>query len=188
MAKETGNPGSLAAKDNSSRPFPPLLKTCLCFGGYMVLLHIVLWLAVPVWKGTDPLREFTTQTTSLFLNQLHIQNTVTGYSISLKNDTWLVTQECTAVNVLILFASFVLAYTASPRSKILALAAGIPFIVAANLTRLVTLGLLTDVFPNSAHFFHDFVWETVFVLLVIAMWLTWIKTVVMREENPSISG
>lgn len=188
MIDETGKAGPLAAGRSRNRPYRPLLKTCLFFGGYMVLFHIVLWLAFPVWQATDPLRELTTQTTSFLLNQLHVQNTVNGYSIALKNDTWIVTQECTAVNVLILFVSFVLAYTASPGSKVFALVAGIPFIVAANFTRLVTLGVLTDVFPTSAPFFHDFVWETIFVLLVVAMWLTWIKTVVMREEHHFISG
>ncbi len=154
----------------------------------MAGLHVLLWLSVPVWKATDPMREFTTHTTSFLLNQFHIHNTVNGYSIMLKNDTWLVTQECTAVNVLILFTSFVLAYAASLKAKVMALATGIPFIIAANLARLVSLGFLTELFPRRAHFFHDFVWETIFVVLVIAMWLLWIRMVVMHEESHSVSG
>jgi len=89
--------------------------------------------------------------------------------------------------VLILFVSFVLAYASSFRSKLLALVAGIPFIVVCNITRLVTLGLLTEYFPLKAHFFHDFVWQTVFVFLVVAMWLVWIELVVKREVNPAVS-
>jgi exosortase/archaeosortase family protein len=179
ISKNGTQQGSGALK----RPLPPLLKTSLLFAAFMLVLHAILWLAVPVWKENDPLREYTTRTVAFFLNQLKIANVVNGYAITLRNDNWIVTQECTAINVLILFVSFVLSYTASIRAKLLALIAGVPFIVACNLTRLVTLGLLTEYFPSKAHFFHDFIWQAVFVFLVIAMWLAWIELVVNREVD-----
>ncbi|MBJ6749132.1 archaeosortase/exosortase family protein [Geomonas anaerohicana] len=169
------------------RPVSPLITTSLLFAAFMLSLHAVLWLAVPVWKETDPLRAYTTKTVSFLLDKLNIANAVSGNTITLHNDIWSVTQECTAINVLILFVSFVLAYTSSIRAKLLAMLAGIPFIVISNLARLVTLGLLTEYFPRKAHFFHDFVWQTVFVFLVIAMWLIWIELVVKREDNHAVS-
>jgi archaeosortase B (VPXXXP-CTERM-specific) len=169
------------------RPVSPVVKTSVLFVTFMLALHSVLWLAVPVWKASNPLREYTTAVTSFLLGKLSIANTVNGYAITLRNDSWVVTQECTAINVVILFVSFVLAYSASLRSKLLALFAGIPLIVASNIVRLVTLGLLTEYLPQKAHFLHDFVWQTVFVSLVIAMWLLWIDLVVKRESNPVVS-
>jgi len=169
------------------RPLYPLLKTSLLFAAFMLTCHAVLWLAVPVWKEADPLREYTTRIVSFLLSKLNITNAVSGYAITLRNDSWIVTQECTAINVLILFVSFVLAYASSIRAKLLALVFGIPFIVVCNVTRLVTLGLLTEYLPSKAHFFHDFVWQSVFVFLVIAMWLIWIQLVVKREDNSAFS-
>lgn len=169
------------------RPVAPLLKTSVLFAVFMLSLHAVLWLAVPVWKETDPLRAYTTKTVSFFLDKLSIANVVSGNVITLRNDTWIVTQECTAINVLILFVSFVLAYTSSIRAKLLALVAGVPLIVISNLARLVTLGLFTEYFPRKAHFFHDFIWQAVFVFLVVVMWLIWIELVVKREDNHALS-
>jgi archaeosortase B (VPXXXP-CTERM-specific) len=176
--------GKIKRNGATKRSVSPLIKTSFLFAASMLILHTVLWLAVPVWKETDPLREYTTKTVAFLLGKLNIANAVSGNSIILPNDKWIVTQECTAVNVLILFVSFVLAYSSSLRAKLIALTAGIPFIFVSNLTRLVTLGVLTKYFPSKAHFFHDFVWQTVFVFLVIAMWLIWIELVVKREDNP----
>ncbi|WP_372341133.1 archaeosortase/exosortase family protein [Geomonas paludis] len=165
-----------------------LPKTALLFVLLMLVFHVIFWLAFPVWKPSDPLRDFTTQATSYLLTRFNVGNTVNQYTISLRNDTWVVTQECTAINVFILYVSFVLAYSATLRSKGLALLVGVPFIFVSNTVRLLTLGLLTEYYPTNAHFFHDYVWETVFVLLVIAMWLFWIKAVVRHEEDTAISG
>jgi archaeosortase B (VPXXXP-CTERM-specific) len=164
-------------------PASPVFKTSLLFATFMLSLHAALWLALPVWKETDPLREYTTRVVSFLLGQLNIANAVQGNSIILRNESWIVTQECTAINVAILFVSFVLAYASSVRAKLLALVVGIPILFAANLSRLVTLGLLTEHFPSKAHFFHDFVWQAVFLFFVVAMWLIWIKLVVTREDN-----
>lgn len=149
----------------------------------MLALHAIFWFVMPIWKQTDPLRDFTTQVTSYLLTKFNIANSVNNYTISLRNDTWVVTQQCTAINVFILYVSFILAYSASIKSKCLAFLIGIPFILASNIGRLLTLGLLTEYFPTKAHFFHDFVWEAVFVILVISMWLIWIEVVVKHEEN-----
>jgi len=43
------------------RPVSPLLKTSLLFATLMLVLHAVLWLAVPVWRESDPLRGYTTR-------------------------------------------------------------------------------------------------------------------------------
>lgn len=153
----------------------------------MLVFHLVFWVSVPVWQESDPLRKYTTNAVSFLLTALGIANRASGNTIFLRNDTWIVTHECTAINVLILFVSFVGAYTASFRAKLRALIIGVPFIIAANLGRLVTLGLLTEYSPGYADFFHDYVWETLFLFLVVGLWLIWIELVVKREGNISIS-
>jgi exosortase/archaeosortase family protein len=77
----------------------------------------------------------------------------------------------------------VLAYTSSIKSKLMALAAGIPFIFAVNIIRLVALGWVTTHIPQYARMFHDYLWQAGFLFLVIAMWLTWIELVVKLEET-----
>ena len=72
MRSETkvGTPDRQLRNEVMKRPFSPLLKTCLLFAAFMLVLHVVLWLAVPVWKEADQLREYTTWTTSYLLSKL----------------------------------------------------------------------------------------------------------------------
>ena len=98
----------------------------------MLGLPAVLWLTAPGWKDTDPLCDFTTRIVSSFLRKLDIAHAVSGNTISLRNDTRIVTQECTAVNVMILFSSFVLAHGSSIKAKLLALVPGIPSLSPAT--------------------------------------------------------
>lgn len=168
------------------RPAASLAKTCLLFGLFMGIFHLTLWFAMPA--GIDPLRESTIRIVSGLLKSIHIENSVDAAYIMLKNKTWIITPECTAINVFILFVSFVLSYASSVRAKLVALAVGMPFIFAANITRLVLLGWVTEHAPHYARFTHDYAWQALFLILVVVMWLVWIEQVVKREENPSLPG
>jgi exosortase/archaeosortase family protein len=164
----------------------PLAGTCLLFGACMLLFHLVLWFTVP--EGGDPLRAATTYIVSRLLDLVGITNVADTTHIRFANAYWEVTPECTAVNVFILYVSFILAYPARLRSRGIALLIGLPFIFIANIGRLVVLGLATVHFPGSTRWFHDYIWQAVFVLLVVVMWLVWIGVVVKREESPSLPG
>ncbi|KAB0670509.1 hypothetical protein F6V30_10230 [Oryzomonas sagensis] len=164
------------------RPAASLVKTCLLFGLFMGIFHLTLWFAMPA--DTDPLRESTIRIVSGLLKRINVENSVDATYIMLKNKTWIITPECTAINVFILFVSFVLSYTSSARAKLVALAVGMPFIFAANIARLVFLGWVTEHAPHYARFTHDYAWQALFLILVVAMWLAWIELVVNREENP----
>lgn len=162
----------------------PLWRVCLLFALFMTLFHLLLWLIVP--GDTDPLRSSTTAIVSSLLNGIGISNVMEGTHIILGNSTWIVTPECTAVNVHILFVSFVLAYGSRIRSKLIAIALGLPLLFTANIVRLVVLGWVTENFPTYARFAHDFAWQAVFILLVVVVWLVWIELVVKHEKDPAV--
>lgn len=167
------------------RPASSLIKLCFLFAVCIVGAHLLLWLVTP---DPDPLAVITTATIGWLLEATGINIAIHGTYITLGNNYWEVSSECTAVNVVILFASFVLAYGASLKAKILALITGIPFIVLANLARLFVLAWITELFPGQSRFFHDYAWQAAFVILVVAMWLAWIELVVKREKNSPVSG
>ena len=156
-----------------------LLKTCSLFALFLVALHAFTWLFA--LKGYIKWGYGTAHVVSSILNVTGIQNTVDYNIIHLHNDTWNVTSECTAVNAVFLFISFVLAYTASLKSKALGLASGIPLIIIVNIVRLVALGWVTEYWPKQAHLFHDYAWEVIFMFFIVALWFVWINLVVNRE-------
>lgn len=164
-----------------SRPGSPMLRTCILFGVILAGLHAFTWLFA--LKGYIKWGYGTAHVVSWLLNSMGIANSVDYNIIHLKNDTWNVTSECTAVNAVFLFVSFVCAYSSALKSKALGLVSGIPLILAVNILRLVVLGWITEYWPRHAHFFHDFVWETVFIFFIILLWLAWINLVVDREKK-----
>lgn len=167
-------------------PRAPFIKICLLFALFLVGLHAFTWLFA--LKGYIKWGYGTAHLVSSILNAMGICNTVNRNIIQLRHDTWNVTSECTAVNAVFLFIAFILAYSSSMRSKALGLVSGIPLIVAANIIRLVVLGWVTEYWPQQAHLFHDYVWETIFLFFIVALWFTWINLVVNREKNPALPG
>lgn len=155
------------------------------FALFLVSLHAFTWLFA--LKGYIQWGSGTAQVVSSILNAIGVENLVDRNVVQLRNDTWNVTSECTAVNAVFLFISFVLAYAAPVKSKLVGIAAGIPLIVAVNIARLVVLGCVTEYWPSQAHLFHDLVWQTIFVFFIISLWFVWINKVVHREKTPAVS-
>ena len=166
------------------RPSTPLLKTCLVFVAVMAILHAVVWRYS--LEGVIPWGRSTVKVVSYLLNIVGVENATTNNTITMRFDKWLVLPECTGLNAVILFGSFVLAYTSTLKDKLVAIVAGIPLILVANITRLVALGLVTEHYPPYAHVFHDYVWETIFLFYIIALWGFWIKKVVNNEKELAI--
>lgn len=169
----------------SIRPGSSLLKTCVIFAGVLLLLHGFTWLFA--LKGYIQWGSGTAKIVSSILNATGIQNTVDFNIIHLRNDTWNVTSECTAVNAVFLFISFIVAYSSTFKSKIVGLVTGIPLILCTNILRLVVLGWVTEYWPKQAKLFHDYVWETIFLFFIIALWFVWVNLVVNREKAPAVS-
>ncbi len=115
------------------------------------------------------------------LSGLHvIQDSNTIY---LTNSSWIVTTECTAIFIMLIYSSFVLVYPAKLKSKGLALLAGVPCIFGANVLRLYCMAWIDYLRPQYSELFHDYMWQVVFIVMVIFMWLVWIDKVVTREKS-----
>lgn len=103
-------------------------------------------------------------------------------TIYLTNSTWLVTTECTAIFIMLIFSSFIFVYPASGKQKGIALLAGIPFIFGVNVLRLYCMAWIDYLKPQYSELFHNYMWQVVF------MWLVWIDKVVNRETKISVSA
>lgn len=171
--------------DTAPYPGAPRFRTVLCFGIIFAVAHAAIWL----FSLTGNMRWIyrTAPVVSWLLTITGIPNAVDGNIIYLKNDTWNVTSECTAINAVLLFASFLLAYPATPKAKLVGVVTGVPLIVAVNIARLVALGWVTEYWPGQARFFHDYVWEILFILFIVTLWYAWVNLVVSREKTPAPS-
>lgn len=84
-----------------------------------------------------------------------------------------VNHECTGVFVLVLFASFVLAYPARWSARLVGFAVGIPLLLAVNVFRLATLARIVEVYPQAFFYFHEYVWQGIFMVFVLVGALAW---------------
>jgi exosortase/archaeosortase family protein len=171
----------------SNRPGSPLLRTSLLFVAFMGIFHAVLWLVIPEWNDNFQAQDLITNIVSSILNKLGVSSIAHGNQIVLTSNFLIVTQECTAVNVIILFTSFVLAYSSPLKAQLMGLIVGIPFISVVNIARIVATGMISEYFPKRyMELFHDYIWQTAFLFLVVTMWFVWIEMLVNREKTTAV--
>ena len=86
--------------------------------------------------------------------------------------------ECTAMFGSIIYLSCVLAYPAEIKKKVIGIVLGIPCLYAINMVRLVILAFVGILNPGIFEFVHTYLWQTIFIVFVIVIWLIWVDRVV----------
>ncbi len=112
--------------------------------------------------------------TAAALRGLGIGAEAHGTSIVLGHDILEIVAECTGIYVLILFAAGVVAFPTDVRARLRGLALGLPCIVAINFVRLVSLGLVVHFRPTWLSWFHEYLWQVLFVGLVATLFAVWV--------------
>jgi archaeosortase B (VPXXXP-CTERM-specific) len=86
--------------------------------------------------------------------------------------------ECTAIFGSIIYISCVLAYPADAKKKVIGIVLGIPCLYVLNMVRLVILSFVMVLNPGIFEFVHTYLWQTIFIVFVIVIWLVWVDKVV----------
>jgi len=103
--------------------------------------------------------EITVQEATIFTNQM--QSFVS------------VLPECTTLKQWMHWLFIMLFFPGPLRHKLWYIPAGILVIHITNLVRVVGLLLIQIPFPGHFHFFHDYVFKTLFYAVIFLMWLVW---------------
>lgn len=88
-----------------------------------------------------------------------------------------ISYECTGLYVILILLSFLLAYPASWRSRLAGGALGVAALTAINVLRISVLIGIAELQPQLFGYFHEYVWQGVFLILVIAYAMTWVEYV-----------
>lgn len=162
------------------------LRTGLLFFSVAIFLNIVTYLIAQA----DYLFFFNILTTKVSAGLIHLTGlkaNVNDNVIYLANGVWVVDTECTAINLIIIFISFVVVYPASIKAKSVGILLGLPFIFFANVIRLLAMAWMDKLKPDYFIYLHDYFWQVVFLILVAFMWLIWIDKVVNRAAQKPVS-
>jgi archaeosortase B (VPXXXP-CTERM-specific) len=181
--------GAVLHKKQKGRLFRDLknLKMPLLFCFVVVVLNLLSLYAAK--RGYLSLFEIlTAQVTTEFIHVFGIEAIRDNTIIRLTNAVWKVNTECTAITIMIIFASFVIVYQTSLKAKSIGLLAGLPFIFAANITRLLIMAFIDKSAPAYSRYFHDYLWQVAFIIMVVFMWIVWTEKVVKRETKTAVAS
>ena len=131
---------------------------------------------------------FTARLTGMLLTLSGLQPVLQDNMLRYGASIWLVDTECTAINLITVFGAFILAYPASIKEKSLGIILGLPFIVVANILRLVAMIWVAALMPFLTKYFHDYIWQVVFLIMISFMWLYWIDRFVHHAAEKQVSG
>lgn len=97
--------------------------------------------------------------------------------------TFIVVPECGAIEIMAIFFAAVLAFPAPWRRSLLGLGVGLPIMYLVNILRLVCLAFIgaLDTSGQWFQFVHEYVWQAVYVIFVVVVWIAWVEFVVKRR-------
>jgi|SRR5579862_3567307 len=100
---------------------------------------------------------------------------VDGNYISAAGMTLNINHECTGVFVLFVLTSFIGAYPATLTTKALGIGVGLIGLTLVNVIRIATLVRLVEFYPQAFTYFHEYVWQGAFLMLVTLYAITWVE-------------
>lgn len=104
-------------------------------------------------------------------------NLITGPQIALR-----VIEECTGAYEMIIFAAAVLAFPTGWMKKGLGLLLGLPLLYVINILRMLLLAWVqAHGSPGLFDFMHIYFWQATLILMILGVFILWIKLAVYRN-------
>ena len=92
-----------------------------------------------------------------------------------------VIEECTGAYEIIIFWAAVIAYPARWRAKLWGIVGGMLALLAINIFRMMFLVAAGSRWPESFEFLHIYFWQTTLILMIVTVWVLWIRLIANRE-------
>lgn len=111
-------------------------------------------------------------------NEVYSEPNITESSVNVYyKKKWVVRiiEGCNALSVIILFISFVIAFSGKLKQTVLFLLFGSLIIHAFNVVRIASLCLAIYHLPNYSKFLHDVMFPLVIYGLVFILWIVWVN-------------
>lgn len=143
---------------------------------FLVSASVLAWaVQLPDQLGTA--QEFLAGSAAGLARGLGSVSSVHGDQIHVGGLIMDINYECTGMYVLIILFTFLLAYPATWRSRFTGALIGLAALTFINIIRISVLVGIAEVRPELFAYFHEYVWQGVFLILVIAYAMTWVEYV-----------
>ncbi len=163
------------------RRLPPAVRFVVLF----VLTLGVLSLIYPPLsiRYNDQMVKFMAGTASvvgLGLRLFGVNATVDGRFIVAPGISVEVIEECTGVYEVIIFWAAVVAFPARWRAKMIGVFGGMIALLFINVLRMMFLVAVGGRWPGSFDFMHIYFWQATLILMIVSVWILWIKLIASR--------
>ena len=167
------------------REFKPALRFLLVFIGVYIAGNVVYGLYVEWYRPQpDPLTKWVTSQSALLLTAFSepVKASVSEkgpFVLLTKNDRTVLSvfEGCNGLNVMIVFASFVVAFGGKTRSIFLFILSGVVLLHLANLIRLILLYQTAVNKPAWFYYFHKYLFTAILYVVVFGLWYFWIERI-----------
>ena len=160
----------------------------LRFQSLFVLIFAVCYLLFGVLPRVrlgviNPYTEFLASAVAAFINLFGAGAVANGALVYSPRYSMDIAMGCDGVEASCLYLAGVVAFPSSWRARLIGLAFGIPLIQAINLTRLVVLYYVGLYLPSVADQIHDYVAQTIVILLSTAILIFWLQRFGVRHQR-----
>lgn len=145
---------------------------------FVLLLAVLLPLTTlgAGWSGWDPITAAVAAAGGAGARMLGLKASVAGNVIHLPSRSLVIDPQCTAVTLLAVYVALVFAYPVRWGMRLLAIAVGVPVLLAVNIMRLVGVAWASELLAGrSFYVVHDYLFEFGMVFVVLMMWAVWLS-------------
>ena len=99
--------------------------------------------------------------------------------------SFVVVPDCGAIPTMVIFLAAVLAFPAQWWRKLLGMLTGVPLLFGINTLRLTVLAVIGAWNRGGAifKFAHEYVWQGIYIIFVVMVWLAWVELLVRRKKD-----
>jgi exosortase/archaeosortase family protein len=98
-----------------------------------------------------------------------------------------VVPDCGAIPSISIFVAAVIAFPARVRSRVLGVLLGVPILYGVNIARLACLAVIGAYDTTPGHeiftFVHEYLWQGIYVVFVVIVWLLWVELFVKERKG-----
>jgi len=173
----------MASRPGPERQASPPPERPPTFSGFVVRLLLYLFLSSLLFslgglhRRMVPLQEAMASAVGVGANLLGSDAEVTGSIIKARHAALEINHECTGVFVLLVYATFVLAYPAPWWHRVSGIAIGITTLMTINIARLILLTLIASKYPGWFAYFHEYFFQGLFIALLAFLASIWTEQV-----------
>ena len=157
----------------------------LKFVGFYIVFNTVYALWTSSYKPMpDPMTTLVTHNSVLLISVAE-KSVVVGEPVNnpnvpvIDNGTTIIEvfEGCNGLNVMIVFLSFVIAFTGTFKKTLWFAVLGLLLIYIANLFRVSLLYFVSKYYHDSLYFFHKYLFTGLLYILVFVLWYFWVTKI-----------